>query len=98
MAKYHRHPAVDLVHQSISDNAPYELKFPLKHLNATIDVLTTEFGPPEIQREMWTGGSTVRWKWDQFVVHQYEESFGFLETNIGVGEQQFRRGVDFAYF
>lgn len=84
MARYHRHPAVDLVHQSIADNAPYQLKFPIKHLNSAVDILTKEFGDPEIAREMFTGGSIVRWNWDNFTVHQYENSFGYLETNIGI--------------
>jgi hypothetical protein len=84
MARYHKHPAIDLVHQSIADNAPYELKFPFKHLNAAIEVLSKEFGHPEIERTFWSGGSAKRWVWDNFTVHQYEDQFGFLETFCGV--------------
>lgn len=79
-AKYYKHPAVELVRQSAAQLKPLNLEFPLKQLESTISVLTREFGPPEYQQEVWTGGSMARWVWDTFTVHQYEE-FGYLESH-----------------
>lgn len=80
-ARYHKHPAVDMIKRARETKEHLDHRFPLEEIERVVSELSAEFGPPQHHnREWYTGGSHERWIWEDFVVIRYGD-FGFIENS-----------------